>query len=201
MAKKVEQRQAGTKTLTFRMIGVCPMMMHNIQLANPFNKWVCQSKEITAKGKKKTDDDMRELSRLEWFGGLYVNEDGRVILPSEVLLGCFLSGSKKSRLGTDFKCGFDVPMDAELEYDGPKDAEKLWMDKRFVDVRGVALQKSSRIMRTRPFFSKWECTVKVVFRGEVVNESQVKKAIEDAGMYCGIGDYRPRYGRFIVEWM
>ena len=187
--------------LMVRLEGASPLIMHNIQLANPLNTWAQALKEYSGK-RKKTEDDHAEMSKLEWYGGLYTgkNDKGKdvVILPSEVLLGSFISGAKQSRLGVAFKCGFDVPMDALLEYDGPRDIDKLWADGRFTDVRGVAVQKS-RIMRTRPIFMTWACDVLVVYRPDVLNESQVVKALRDAGSLCGVGDYRPRYGRYMVE--
>jgi hypothetical protein len=188
------------KEITFRLESVCPLLMHNIQLANPLNKWSRMMKELSGK-RKKTDSDFAEMSRIEWYGGLYStkNDKGKdvVIIPSEVLLGCFTNGAKKSKRGTDFKCGFDVPYDAVLEYDGPKDIDKLWEDGRFVDVRAVCIQRS-RVMRTRAIFMSWATNAVVRFDPDVLNESAVVKAVTDSGYLVGLCDYRPRFGRFMA---
>lgn len=184
------------KPMAFELKGVSPLLMHNAQLANPLNKWTKAIKEISGK-RKKTEDDLEKLMELEWYGGLYTDSEERVILPSEVLLASFIDGAKQSRLGKQFKCGFEVPEDAVLEYEGPKDIEKLWKHGGFVDVRGVCVQRN-RIMRTRPIFYDWSAKVGVQYRADVLNESQVEKAVIDAGTLVGICDYRPRYGRFIA---
>lgn len=188
------------KEIMFHLEGVAPLVMHNIQLANPLNQWSKKLKEISGK-RKKTDDDHAEMSKIEWYGGLYVGKNAAgkqvPIIPSEVLLGSFINGGKQSRKGKEFKSGFDVPMDSELIYDGPKDIDKLWADGRFTDVRGVRVQ-NARIMRTRPIFMKWSADVLVLYRPDVLDEEHVIKAVDDAGSLIGVGDYRPRYGRFIA---
>ena len=45
-----------------------PLIMHNGQLADPFNHFSKAKKEITGK-RAKTDADMMEIARLDWFGG------------------------------------------------------------------------------------------------------------------------------------
>ena len=35
---------------------------------------------------------------------------------------------------------------------------------------------------------------------DAIPPEQVMEALEFAGVYCGLLDYRPEYGRFGVEW-
>ena len=60
------------------------MIMHNGQTCDPMNKFARAIKEISGK-RKKTDEDYAEMGRLEWIAGLYVNEEGKLIIPADVL--------------------------------------------------------------------------------------------------------------------
>jgi hypothetical protein len=54
-------------------------------------------------------------------------------------------------------------------------------------------------MRTRARFpSGWQVTFPVVVLDGGATKAQLQDALQDAGFYEGIGDYRPRYGRFEV---
>jgi hypothetical protein len=58
----------------------------------------------------------------------------------------------------------------------------------------------AKIMRYRPIFRNWSLSATVVVNEDVVNINEVKKALIDAGSLIGLGDYRPRFGRFNVEF-
>jgi hypothetical protein len=56
-------------------------------------------------------------------------------------------------------------------------------------------------MRYRPIFRRWSLSATIAINEEVVNVNEVKKAVTDAGALIGLGDYRPRFGRFNVEFL
>ena len=177
--------------------GVSPLIMHNGQTADPGNKFSKQLKEVSGK-RKKTDEDYAEMSRIEWHAGLYVNQDQRLIIPATSLEACIYEGAKKSKLGKAFKSAVFVEDDALLTIGRQYEkAQELWSFEEYRDVRGVRVGQA-RIMRTRPIFYKWEASLSVSFDDEQVNLSDVRRAIDDAGSKCGVGDFRPRYGRFEV---
>lgn len=183
------------KVLTVSITGISPILMHNGQLSDPLNPWVKEMKKITSKSaKKKTDADHEELARLEFMGGLYVDEDGPII-PGENVEGMIRDGARVQRKGKDVEAGVWCD-DCELIYDGPRDPSELWLDKRFVDRRSVVVGRS-RVIRTRPRFKKWSAVFEVNFDELTVNESDIIDAIE-AGGRKGCMDYRPKYGRFEV---
>ena len=55
-------------------------------------------KAITS-NRKKTDADLDELARLEFMGGLYLNKEGRVIIPAYVMEGCLIGKGGAARKG------------------------------------------------------------------------------------------------------
>lgn len=186
------------ETLVVQVVGVAPLLMHNTQLANPLNKFVRAIKEITAKGKKKTDADIESLARLEFLGGLYLDSNSHPAIPGEVIEGMIRDGARKSRAGKDAICGIISDGIWPLEYDGPKDVEKLWLDENFRDYRGCRVGQA-RVMRMRPRFNDWSLTFKVSYQDEVVNRSHLEKWLQDAGQLVGMCDFRPRFGRFEIE--
>lgn len=54
----------------------------------------------------------------------------------------------------------------------------------------------SRITRTRPIFTDWSTEVEGAFDPNVLDRKDVENFAQIAGAYIGVGDWRPRYGRF-----
>lgn len=186
----------GELTVTIR--GVCPMLMCNGQMADPLNKFVKQLKEATKKKSKMTDEERAEASRIEWHGCLYVNKDEKLILPSSSLEASIYDGAKKVRLGKAFKSAVfvydDALLDIGVKYDKATD---LWGKPQYRDVRAVVIG-GKRIMRTRPIFPEWKATFTIAYDNEQVDLSDIQRALIDAGSKSGIGDFRPRFGRYEV---
>jgi len=184
------------KTIDFHICGVAPLLMHNGQLANPMNKFAKAMKAITSK-RKKTDEDHIELARLEFLGGLYADDQGRSVLPGEVIEGTIVAGAKKTKKGKDAKSAIIVDGNFPLIYDGPKTPKTLWEDERFRYVAGVVVGQS-RVMRTRPMFKNWECKFTVHYLEEVFDAKEVIDFVDTAGRMAGLLDGRPRFGRFEI---
>lgn len=185
------------KYKVYTIEGVCPLLMHNVQLVDPLNKWSKKIKEISSK-RKKTEEDLQLLKKYEWFGGLYLNDDEkRVIMPSRCIEAALIEGAKKKRKGKDFKSSVFCLEDSLLKYKGPKEPEKLWEDGNFILTRPVNINRN-KIMRTRPMFNKWSLECEIAFFPEVVDEVSVDNAMNTAGKLIGLGDWRPRFGRFEV---
>jgi hypothetical protein len=85
-----------------------------------------------------------------------------------------------------------------LEYEGPRDLSSLWEDKAFV-FRAPVDVNGSKVMRTRPRFNNWHVTVNVVFIPSLLNRSEVLEFFEIAGFREGLGDWRPKFGKFSVK--
>lgn len=184
------------EAIKVRIKGIVPLLCHNGQLADPLNQYARAMKEITSK-RKKTDDDYAELRRLEWYGGLYLDSDRRPIIPGENLEGLLVSGAKKSRLGESAKAGIIVDDAPVIKHDGPKDLDKLYECGNFIDTRKAGV-KGNSVMRTRPIFRAWELEFAISFLPDVLNKSDVIKALEDGLRLCGLGDFTPRYGRGMI---
>lgn len=183
------------ESIEIEIKGMTPLLMHNGQLANPLNKWAIALKKISGKTKK-TDEDYREMARIEWYGGLYVH-DGKVCIPGELIESMLVAAAKKNKKGKLFTAGVVCDGHWPLIYDGPKDIDKLWKDENFRDARLVKI-KMARIVRTRPHFVPWGLKFTVSFLPSVLNRADVEEAIQIAGQIIGLCDHRPKFGRFEV---
>lgn len=180
--------------VSFELNSTCPLILHNGHLADPSNKWARQIKEISGK-RKKVDADFAQMAKLEWYGGLYVGETGKIIIPSELLYATIINGAKKSKEGMIAKQAMFITQDALLNYGAAEDIDELWKDKRFVFTKGVVVNRA-RIMRTRPIFPRWSCEVSIEFNPELCNLAQIERWVRDAGQQVGVGTWRPQHGRF-----
>ena len=180
--------------------GVSPMLMHNSQLANPLNEWTVKIKEITKKhASKKTDSDLMEVLRLEFQGGLYHDDEIGPFIPGVNIEGAIRDAARTSRQGKAVESGVVIDQDKiRLNYQGPRDRNGLFSDKRFVDIRAAKLQKAATVMRTRARFDQWDAEFEVMAINELVSIGDVERFLRAAGMVKGIGDYRPKFGRFVV---
>lgn len=189
------------KTIAMTWTGIRPLVMHNGLLADPTNPIARRIKEICSKGSKKmTESDYEERDRLEWNGGLYWSSEHGLVIPSDNIERCIQLGAQKSRIGKDVAAAvFCSAEEVKLAYDGPKDKDKLYNDPRFSLRKGVAVQKS-RVIRLRPMIpTGWSLTFDLEFDESIINEKNLIKASIDAGALVGLGDWRPKFGRFTVS--
>jgi hypothetical protein len=184
------------KEKNYHLKSVCPMLTHNGQGVDPLNKFTKALKILTSK-RIKTDEDLREIARIEFLSGLYMGENGP-ILPAENVESMLTAAAKKFKEGNLAKSGMYVKSDADLIYEGSKNPEEMFLDDSFRDTRGVAIKGRNRIMRTRPIYPKWEAIVTIVYEDTVVNGSRIDEWMHTAGTFIGLCEMRPRLGRFEI---
>lgn len=66
-----------------------------------------------------------------------------------------------------------------------------------IDQRPAVIQRN-RIVKSRPKFNSWELEFAINFDGNRIKRQQLKQILEEAGQTKGIGDYRPKFGRFEI---
>lgn len=184
------------ETISYKIRGIAPLIMHNGQTADPLNKFSKALKEVSGK-RKKSDEDYAEMAKIEWHAGLYTDREGDLILPSSILESAIQEGAKKQKLGKAFKSAVFIESDAKLDVGSKKKATDLWGDNNYRDTRGVKVGMA-RIMRTRPIFTTWQAVIVITYDKDQVNEADVTRAVLDTGSIVGLCDYRPKFGRFEV---
>lgn len=177
--------------------GTSPLLMHNPRMVDPEFEINRKLKAITSK-RKKTDEDMRAIEQLEWYGGLY-EEGGIVVQPSSKLRKCLVNTGRMSKMGKAVERALSFStLFVPLQYDGPKDIEKVFADRRFHSRLSVGVG-TKRVMRVRPQFFPWAMTVSGLFVEDAgLNFDELDRLVEMAGIVEGIGDNRVNgYGRFV----
>ncbi len=186
---------SGYQTLRFRIIGVSSLLMHNGQLADPLNPHSKSIAQVASK-RRKTEADHLRMAELEFLGSLYLS-GGVPCIPAEMIEAALVKAAGQDRRGTKVKAGLVVRDNLRLEYEGPKKPQALWEDEAF-RLRSPARVGAVKVMRTRPKFSAWEAECAVDFLPTLLNPSDVQGFLTIAGEQIGIGDWRPRFGRFSV---
>lgn len=183
------------KQLKVEIRSAADLIMHNGQTANPLNTFAKEMKRISQK-RKKTEADFEELSLVEFKAGLYLDENGPC-LPATMIDAVVTAGAKKSKNGKLTEAGVFCDQNASLQYVGPRTVAELWADESFRLVVPVKIGQQ-KVIRTRPIFKNWSATLSLVYETDIINENDVLDAIRKAGMYVGVGDWRPRNGRFAL---
>ncbi len=50
-----------------------------------------------------------------------------------------------------------------------------------------------------PIFLSWAAEFEIAYMQDVIDEAALVRAVDEAGRRVGIGDYRPRFGRFSAK--
>ena len=195
------------KQVKIKVTGIQPLMLNNIQTANPLNKWTKMLKAVTGKSKK-TDEDTIEIIRLQFMSSWYFDADGNYVLPSDNLLKSFEAGAKEFKKGTKFIENVQIIEDnLILHFDGQdKSLDELYDDGngKYVDTRlcgiGTGMSKS-KVLATRALIDKWWFTATLVYDPEQIDLADIKKAAENGGERKGVGTYRRKFGRYKVEFL
>lgn len=196
------------QTIAIEIKGTAPLMMHSDALVDPAHPLKRKMAQITSKhAKKKTDDDFDEVKRLEFQAGMYWDKELGPYLPGELVQAAIRDGAKMNRLGQEITRSVLVPeTKVPLRYGSDvdsgqmrmaRDMESLW-NAGYYDTRSVVVSRA-RVLRTRPCFDKWAASFQVHLDDEHLNFDDFLAALLNAGKRTGIGDYRPRYGRFDIS--
>jgi hypothetical protein len=165
--------------------GTAPLLMHRY-----FN-----ADEPESKGRKKT-------GTIDWKAegekAAYRDEGGNLVQPAEHIESAMVKAAtnftipgKRNKTYKDlFKAAvfvkpFMIPHEIN-EYE--------------IDERRAVVQRNA-VLRYRPRLDKWRLSFEIEVLDEQLDKSVVRDVLDQAGSFVGIGDYRPKFGRFkVVSW-
>jgi len=170
------------KTIEIEITGVAPLL----QCRYPMEENGVEK----SKAKKKVYVPSEEAEKK-----LYKDSEGNIVHPAEHIFQSI------RRAATDFKFEKrktfkDVITSGIIVI---PDMIPLIIDKSYeIDARPVMIQRS-RVLCWRPRFNNWKLKFIIqILDDENISVSNLKEILEKAGTTRGIGDYRPRFGRFMV---
>ena len=180
------------------LTGTAPLIMHNGRLASTLDPASKAVKQYTSK-RKKTDQDYDAIAQLEFHGGLYIDPDVGPYVPGENVQRMCFDAAKMSRRGQHIKRGLFIHTNINpIAYNGPRTADGLWDDENFRFIRTVVVA-GKRVPRSRPVFTEWLVAAEGTLDESQLNFSEFADIVEQGGAYVGLGDWRPRYGRFTAD--
>lgn len=165
--------------VSIKIRGTAPLIMH---------KFNGEQKQIANRSKKIyiPEDEAKE--------GLYIDKGG-IYAPSSWIEGTLINSAKdfkknKKSLAPYVKAGVLISQDKIRGNLNDKNYE--------IDARPVVVQRA-RIIRYRPLFRDWELEFDaIIIDTEYLDHHLLKELLDYAGKFKGIGDSRPKYGRFEV---
>lgn len=183
-------------TVSVQVEGISPLLQHKYPLPDFEN--------LSKGGKQKTGEVNYSE---EWRQYLYANADGEVYQPAlhfdgamvKAAAGYKIQGARGKTYKDLFKGNVFCSPD-EILY-GIKTPNTLDADADkplYLDVRPVVVQRA-RVVRIRPAFKPgWKLDFEITVLDDQVPANVVNEVLSLAGRTVGIGDFRPRFGRFMV---
>lgn len=168
-----------------------PLVVHNSRLAVPTDEFTQRLSRLTAKTKKTLEDHLA-ISRAEWEGGLYWDEDLGPYVPTSWPMSSLWQAAKLTKNGEGLRravtvLGPDAGARVPIEYDGPREIEEMWEDEEFRLIQSLP-QGRVRVTRTRPRFVPWSLKFTVLLDEALMDVSIVEEIAQRAARNIGIGE-------------
>jgi hypothetical protein len=215
-----------SKKYNVTLMGETPLLLHhdNIGWADFLSKW---QKDPANKKNSVAGDDRSPAFR--WIGNLYVDA-GLVCVPSDNLMTMLREGGAKcptGKRGATFKrqtqsglvvdqAAWSILVDGQSVPYAPFKAlveeEDFAVHEKAAEDHGFSLfVKRARVgqnkhIRVRPRFDDWALQGTITVLDENITREVLQNIITFAGMYAGLGDWRPSsprspgvFGRFTAK--
>lgn len=162
--------------------GIAPLLMHRYPLE--------EAGEIKRRGEIPSHEEECEKA-------MYRNEEGCYIPSSWISAMLVQAGSKFRKGKSTYK---DIMKTVIVE---PDEIPLLRKDGNRYDTYDEklvvpAVVQRQRIVRARPKFNSWKASFEIAFDEKLVKPEDMKAILDLGGSTIGIGDWRPKYGRFEV---
>lgn len=172
-----------------RIQGITPLLMNKPEAYGFDEQWI----------EKKASEDWEK----EALKKLYVDSEGRIYQPATHLERALMEAGKKIKVKGAGKATYSKLFGSMIEV---VEFEILHLKPSYEIHKALVVVPSTRgrIMRYRPIFKEWELEFHISFEEEIP-QGAIKEALDIAGKYVGIGDWRPekkgKFGKFqVVFW-
>lgn len=183
------------KTYEVKIKGVTPYMQHRMDDLK-LEEWEKQRGFII----ERNDVNKEDAVRAEYH--CYRTPKGKCFLPSDHLRGSFITAGAyvKGKVGNTTKSMKNIV--AAMFFVNPD--EILMPDYDAIDKRSAVNRNvKARVITIRPKWTNWKAKFKLMVDNDTMTDETVRKILEYAGRYVGIGSFRPtnngQFGRFEIE--
>ena len=189
--------------------GTRPIILSNPCTIDTLGPHAAAIKYYTGLKKNRNEHALR---RLHWLFSGYWGTEGEFVygpdldgdsrfdgfsdpyLPAQNLQRCIRDGATAWKLGKDTKRAIVVENDAELIYDGPKEANAMYADSRYASIAPTG--RGTMAVRVR--IPHWSASYNLLVNDEIIDPMTLAKILDRAGIAEGLGTWRPMHGRFQV---
>lgn len=181
------------KTYEIEIESTSPMLHHGAQALG-----------MEEESKKKKGGSALMGDSEEWKKTIYFEEGVGVFLPAVNVEAALIEASKQFKIGRGsaskyFKSGVFITDDKLPFFVNGKPItalEGIEIDKR--TVKNPATK--GRNVRYRALFRQWKSKFRVIVSADdYIDKNLLLESLDYAGAYVGVGDFRPRFGRFKVN--
>ena len=188
------------------------MVMANPQTIKITNPHAIEGRRLNGlmkKARKKEEEDaMAEFEqsqiRNDWEASCYWDpKEKKFFIPDTVLLACVRAGAMAAKKGKDVDRAVIISeTQAYIETTAHKTLDDAFEDEAF-RLEGpckIPPKTGALIWKCRCMIpTGWKLTFTLEYDEEIVLTKQLIAAIEMAGRLCGVGGWRPKFGRFLAE--
>ena len=171
--------------------GVCPLLMNQLTPEN-------YEASKKGKGKKgsKQDTSSPEHKQKEFEQAQYRTEAGQLCQPAEHLEKCLEIAGGSFKFEGQKKYG--KVLCGGIIIDPEQIVHKIQTVVPMEKFVRIPPRTGAKVLKTRAKLPEWELEFVITVINESINFDVLKDIVTYAGTYVGIGDWRPKYGRFEV---
>lgn len=184
--------------LTIVAVGSKPLLLHNVDLANPLNPSARKQADLRGTpSKRRTEKWHEEMAYVSFMGAFYESGGEGVVIPAENLRRAIIGAAKASRLGTTVERALMVTVAfVPLIFDGPGTPQELWDSGTFHITRMIR-GTGGASPTTYPMFKEWAVRAPFDLDESILNLRDLEDIVRRAGRIEGLGASRKQgYGRF-----
>ena len=200
------------KTIKCRWTGIRPLVMSNPQTVKVSNSYATESRRLgtafKAARKKQDEDKLIELEqkqlRNDWESSAYWDDEKKkFFVPDTAILASVRAGATAGKKGRDIdRAVIMTETEAYIDTINHRTLDAAFKDIQFrlecpckIPPKTGALIWKCRCMIP----TGWKLDFSLEFDDEIIAEKSLISALETAGRLCGVGGWRPKFGRFLVE--
>lgn len=187
--------------ITIPVVGKKPLLLHNVDLANPLNPWARKMTDLRGTPSKRRTEKWHEAMAYVSFMGAFYDIPGvdGIALPAENVRRSLIDAAKASRLGTQVQRALMVTIPAiPLLYDGPRTPQQMW-DAGTWHLTRMIRGTGGASPTTYPIFHEWAVKVPFELDESLLNLRDLTEIAQRAGRIEGLGASRKQgYGRYGV---
>jgi hypothetical protein len=201
------------QTLKTTWTGIRPLLMTNPQTVKLSNAYAIANRDLSNRlkaARKKQDESMilalePQQIRNDWESSIFWDDTaGHFFIPDTQIVACIRQGAQAGKKGKDVE---RAVLMTETEAVVVNTVAHNSLDAYFNDPAfrmecpaKLPPKTGSLVWKTRAMMpTGWQITFNLEYDETIIAKKALVDAMENAGRLCGLGGWRPKFGRFLVE--